>query len=36
MLYKTGRSASYSDNLEEWDGVEGGGRFSRMGTYVYL
>ena len=25
-----------SDNLEGWDGVEGGGRFKREGTYVYL
>ena len=24
------------DNLKEWDGVGGGGRFKREGTYVYL
>ena len=26
----------FCDNLEEWDGVGGGGRFKREGTYVYL
>ena len=24
------------DNLERWDGVGGGGRFKRAGTYIYL
>ena len=26
----------FCDNLGEWDGVGGGGRFKREGTYVYL
>ena len=37
MLYDAGSSnLVLCDNLEGWDGVGGGGRFEREGTYVYL
>ena len=37
LLYDTeGSNPGLCDNLEGWDGVGGGGRLKREGTYVYL